>query len=213
MAAILSPLGFYGGNRKTKLPLRPKTKIHTPEGHFQNLHRCTIGRMPDDCTLRIPDASLAIPMFVLCFEVFGKCHRTPVRLVRLTWCCCIRSSALTLWINQGTQWFSGEPLETSRTWCGLRQSPLMTWPPWSLRLTLVLRLNQETVHDFVLLLLLPCGLHVLVAPHWIPQTKPTCLLHTWRPHQHQPFALVLHLHQHQSSRNLDLQYLAKSQST
>jgi hypothetical protein len=49
--------------------------------------------------------------------------------------------------------------------------------------------------------------------HWVPRKKPTCLLHTWRPHRQRPFALVLHLHQHQSSRNLHLQYLAKNQST
>jgi hypothetical protein len=51
------------------------------------------------------------------------------------------------------------------------------------------------------------------AGHRVPQTKPTYLLHTWRPHRQWPFALVLHLHQHQSSRNLHLQYLAKNQST
>jgi hypothetical protein len=49
--------------------------------------------------------------------------------------------------------------------------------------------------------------------HQVPRTKPTCLLHTCRPHRRRPFALVLHLHQHQSSYNLHLQYLAKSQST
>jgi hypothetical protein len=49
--------------------------------------------------------------------------------------------------------------------------------------------------------------------HWVPRTKPTCLLHTWRPHRRRPFALVLHLHQHQSSRNLHLHYLDKNQST
>jgi hypothetical protein len=51
------------------------------------------------------------------------------------------------------------------------------------------------------------------AGHRVPRTKPTCLLHTWRPHQQRPFALVLHLHQHESSRSLHLQYLAKNQST
>jgi hypothetical protein len=51
------------------------------------------------------------------------------------------------------------------------------------------------------------------AGHRVPRTKPTCLLHTWRPHRRRPFALVLHLHLHQSSRNLHLQYLAKNQST
>jgi hypothetical protein len=47
------------------------------------------------------------------------------------------------------------------------------------------------------------------AGHWVPQTKPTSLLHTWRPHRQRPFALVLHLHQHQSSRNLHLQYFGQ----
>jgi hypothetical protein len=49
--------------------------------------------------------------------------------------------------------------------------------------------------------------------HRVPRTKPTCLLHTWRPHRQRPFVLVLHLHQHESSCNLHLQYLAKNQST
>jgi hypothetical protein len=47
----------------------------------------------------------------------------------------------------------------------------------------------------------------------VPRSKPTCLIHTWRPHWQRPFMLVLHLHQHQSSCNLHLQYLAKNQST
>jgi hypothetical protein len=51
------------------------------------------------------------------------------------------------------------------------------------------------------------------AVHRVPQTKPTCLLHTWRPHRQRPFVLVVHLHQHQLSRNLHLQYLAMNQST
>jgi hypothetical protein len=51
------------------------------------------------------------------------------------------------------------------------------------------------------------------AGHRVPRTKPTCLLHTWRPHRLRPFTLVFHLHQHQSSRNLHLQYLSKNQST
>jgi hypothetical protein len=51
------------------------------------------------------------------------------------------------------------------------------------------------------------------ADHRVPRTKPTCLLHTWRPHRKRPFALVLHLHQQESSCNLHLQYLAKNQFT
>jgi hypothetical protein len=70
------------------------------------------------------------------------------------------SSVLALWINQGTQWFYGEPLEPLRTRCSLCQLPLMTRLPRSPDLTLVLRLNQETVHNFILLFMPPCGPHL-----------------------------------------------------
>jgi hypothetical protein len=83
--------------------------------------------------------------------------------VRPVWSCCssvFGSSVLALWINQGTQWFSGEPPETPRTWCSLLQSPLMTRLRHSPGSTLVLRLNQETVHDFILLFMPPCGSHL-----------------------------------------------------
>jgi hypothetical protein len=79
------------------------------------------------------------------------------------WLCCstvFGSSVLALWINHGTQWFSGEQPETPRTRCSLCQSPLMTRLPRSPGLTLVLRLNQETVHDFILLFMPPCGPHL-----------------------------------------------------
>jgi hypothetical protein len=36
----------------------------------------------------------------------------------------------------------------------------MTWLPRSPGSTLVLRLNQETVHDFILLFMPPCGLNL-----------------------------------------------------
>jgi hypothetical protein len=134
--------------------------------------------MSGDRTLRSHDASHANPTRVLRFEVSGLCRRTPVRPVlptgqtgthrsdppvRPIWRCCssvFGSSVLALWINQGTQWFSGEPPETLRTQCSLRQSPLMTRLPRSPGSTLVLRLNQETVHDFILLFMLPCGPHL-----------------------------------------------------
>jgi hypothetical protein len=127
------------------------------------------------------DASLAIPTRVLRIEVFGLHRRTLVRPVlligqtdthrsdrsdppvRLVWSCCTSIfgfSVLALWINQGTQWFSGEPPETPRTQCSLRQSSLMTRLPRSPGSTLVLRLNQETVHDFILSFLPPCGPHL-----------------------------------------------------
>jgi hypothetical protein len=72
----------------------------------------------------------------------------------------VESSASVLWLNRVTQWFSGEPLQTSRTRCSLRQSSLMTWLPCSPGSTMVLRLNQETVHDFVPLFFPPCGPHL-----------------------------------------------------
>jgi hypothetical protein len=74
-------------------------------------------------------------------------------------------------------------------------------------------LNQETVHRLHLAVLATMRPALDPAGHRVPRTKPTCLLHTWRPHWQRPFALVLHLHQHESSRNLHLQYLAKNQST
>jgi hypothetical protein len=72
----------------------------------------------------------------------------------------VKSSASVLWLNRVTQWFCGEPLQTLRTRCSLRQSPLMTRLPRSPGSTLVLRLNQETIHDFVPLFLPPCGPHL-----------------------------------------------------
>jgi hypothetical protein len=132
------------------------------------------------------DASLAIPTCVLRFEVSGLRRRIPVRLVLLTdqtgqkhlsksaWSCCISvfgSSVLALWINQRTQWFSGEPLETPRTRCSLRQSPLITWLPRSPGSTLVLRLNQETVHDFILPFLPPCGPHLTPLATWSLESR------------------------------------------
>jgi hypothetical protein len=79
------------------------------------------------------------------------------------WHCCstvFGSLVLALWINQETQWFSSEPPETPRPRCSLRQSPLMTRLPRSPGSTLVFRLNQETVHDFILLFMPPCGPHL-----------------------------------------------------
>jgi hypothetical protein len=107
---------------------------------------------PSTANLLSLDASLAIPTRVLRFEVSGLRRRTPVRPVLLTSqtgtyrpdrsdppvrpvrCCCTSvfgSSVFAFWINQGTHWFSGEPLETPQIRCSLRQSPLMTRLPCS----------------------------------------------------------------------------------
>jgi hypothetical protein len=67
------------------------------------------------------DASLAILMRVLRFEASqrqrpGWSDRPPGRLDRPRWPhLLVESSASVLWINRVTQWFSGEPLQTSRT--------------------------------------------------------------------------------------------------
>jgi hypothetical protein len=115
---------------------------------------------PTTATLLSLDASLAIPTRVLRFEAsrrlrHGRSDRPPGRLNRLVWPhLLVESSASVLRINRVTQWFCGELLQTPRTRCSLRQSPRS---PGS---TLVLRLNQETVRDFVPLFLPPCGLYL-----------------------------------------------------
>jgi hypothetical protein len=89
----------------------------------------------------------------------------------------------------------------------------MTWLPRSPGSTLVLCLNQETIHRLHLAVLATMRPALDPAGHRVPRMKPTSLLHTWRPHRQRPFVLVLHLHQHESSRNMHLHYLAKNQST
>jgi hypothetical protein len=149
------------------------------KGEFGSLQFFSIGRMPNDRNLLSLDTSLVIPTRVLCFKTSrwqrpGWSDRLPGRLdrpkrsdrpswaVEPAWVAAPprRSSASVLWLNQVTQWFSGEPLQTLRTRCSLHQSPLMTRLPHSPGSTLVLRLNQETVHDFVQLFLPPCGPHL-----------------------------------------------------
>jgi hypothetical protein len=75
--------------------------------------------MPGDRNLLSLDASLAISTRVLHFEDSGLRCRTPVRPVLLTGQTGLallqhrlRFFGLGFWINQGTQWFSGEPPET-----------------------------------------------------------------------------------------------------
>jgi hypothetical protein len=109
MAAILSPLGLYGGNRNTKLPLRTNTRIHALEGHFGNLCLRSIGRIPATTNFLSLDAS-------------SHTGLTGPMLLQFL----LRSSVLALLINQGTEWFSGEPPETLQTRCSLCQSALMT---------------------------------------------------------------------------------------
>jgi hypothetical protein len=68
----------------SKMPF-PNNQGYKPlKGGFGSLRVFTIGRMPDDRTLRSLDASHAIPTCVLRFEVSVLRRRTPVRPVLLT---------------------------------------------------------------------------------------------------------------------------------
>jgi hypothetical protein len=68
------------------------------------------------------------------------------------------------------------------------------------------------VHDFVLHFLPPCGPHLTLLA--IESLESGLLVSPLLggPARHRPFAPTLHLHQRKSSRNLHLQYSAKSQS-
>jgi hypothetical protein len=78
LAAILSPLGLYGGNRKSKIPFPSKNRYNPLKGGFRRLQAISIGRMPGDRNLLSLDKSLAILTRVLRFE--DRCS-SPVRLV------------------------------------------------------------------------------------------------------------------------------------
>jgi hypothetical protein len=71
MATILSPLGLYGGNRNSKIPLLTNLGYKPTKGTLGICLHSTIGRMPSDLTSSSLDASLAIPTRVLRFEASG----------------------------------------------------------------------------------------------------------------------------------------------
>jgi hypothetical protein len=139
-------------SQKTKIPLKSKLGYTPTKGTLRICLRSTIGRMPSDRTSLSLDASLAIPTRVLRFEASGALRPqtgqtgSPNRSSQFWPDNHARSSASALWLSHVTWWFSGEPLQTPQTWCSLCQSPLMTRLPRSPGSTLVLWLNQETVH-------------------------------------------------------------------
>jgi hypothetical protein len=69
------------------------------------------------------------------------------------------------------------------------------------------------IHDYILLFLPPCGPYLI--PLAAESIEPSLLVSPLLggPARLRPFVPALHLHQRKSSRNLQLQYLAKSQST
>jgi hypothetical protein len=123
--------------------------------------------MPGGRTLLSLDARHTISTRVLRFEDSRLHRRTPVRPVLLTGQTGLellqhrlRFFGLSFVDQPKNPGVSGEPLETLRTRCSLRQSPLMTRLPSSPGSTLVLSLNSETVHDFILLFMPACGPHL-----------------------------------------------------
>jgi hypothetical protein len=143
-------------------------------GGFGRLQVFSIGRTPGDRTLlastqamrsrRVSSAS-KIPDCVVAYR--SDRRSSPVRPVRPT-----GQIGLEL-LQHGLRFFGlgfvDQPrnpvvfwwtTETPRTRCSLRQSPLITRHSRSPGSTLVLRLYQETVHDFILLFMLPCGPHL-----------------------------------------------------
>jgi hypothetical protein len=172
------------------------------KGTLGNCRCKSIRRLPGDCTSLSLDASLRSRCVSSTSKLPGAL-RSQIDQTGFTnrsgrfWPVShARSSTLALWLSQVTEWFSGEPLYTPRTWCSLCQSPLMTRLPQSPGSTLVLRLNQETVHQLHLAVLATMRPALDPAGQHVPWTKPTCLLHTRRPHRQRPVTLVLHLHPH-----------------
>jgi hypothetical protein len=84
LAAILSPLRLYGGNRKSKIPFSNNYGYKPLKGGFGRLEAFSIGRVPGNRNLLSLDASLATPTRVLRFEDSGLHRRTLVRPVLLT---------------------------------------------------------------------------------------------------------------------------------
>jgi hypothetical protein len=103
---------------------------------------------------------------------------------------------LVLWLNQVTRRFCSESLQTPRADTGREPLPC-----------------TDSVHDFVLLFLPPCGLHLTPLATGSLKMSLLVSLLLGGPARHRPFALALHMHQRKSSHNLHLQYSTKSQST
>jgi hypothetical protein len=159
-------MGIYGGTQKTKLPLL-KTRDTSPTRadlevfRFSSSDGCPATTTCLASTQALRSRRVSSASKHLGASDQGGQTAPPGRLNRPGWPhLLVESSASILWLNRVTQWFSGEPLQTPRTRCSLRQSPLVTRFPRSSGSTLVLRLYQETVHDFILLFMPPCGPHL-----------------------------------------------------
>jgi hypothetical protein len=177
----------YGGNRKTKLPLKPNTRIHAPEGYFGNSRRITIGRMPDERTSRSLDARLA--KLNACPPLRGFSARPdPISAPR--------ASGLGFVGQPSNPIIFCEPPQTPRVDSSHEPLPCTGSCP---QLHLAFLATMRPALD-------PAG-------HRVPRAEPTCLSTPRRPRKAKTFLARLHQHQRKSSCNLHLQFSAKSQST
>jgi hypothetical protein len=110
----------------------------------------------------------------------------------------LRSPSLSSWFCGPTKLpgrFCGDPPQTPRADSGREPLPC-----------------TSSCHNIVLLFLSPSPHLTLLATGSLETNLLVSPL-LGALARHRPFALALHLHQHKSSRNLHLQYSAKSQST
>jgi hypothetical protein len=109
MAAIISLLGLYGGNRKTKLLLLHKLGYTPLKGSLRNICLSTIRRMSGDRTSLSLDVSLAVPTCSSVLKPLGALRPQPGQTGftnRSNWFwpdSHTESSALALWLSQVTQ--------------------------------------------------------------------------------------------------------------
>jgi hypothetical protein len=164
MVVILSPLGLYRGNRKTKLPLLDNydtcpSRVNLEVFVFAPSDGClvTTNLLASTQALRSRRMSSASKSSD-CVVAHRSNRYPPVRPVRPVptgqtrqthrsdWSDAAAPPSLVfaLWINQGTQWFSGEPPKAPRTRCSLRQSLLMTRLPRNPDSKLVLRSTKKS---------------------------------------------------------------------
>jgi hypothetical protein len=154
IVAILSLISLYGGNRKTKLSLLHNTRIHAPEGHFGNSRRCTIGRRLQlaypRCKPCDPDACPSLRSLSTRSDPVYVCRASSLGFVAQP---------------RNPDSFVVNHRKPRRLGAASTPIPLMTWPPRHPGSTLGLRLNKETLPDFVLLFQPPCGLQMISFAH------------------------------------------------
>jgi hypothetical protein len=162
--------------------------IQTPQGHIGQVALLFIARPHLCCSPRPPDASSAIPPRVTRQRSFSA-RPDPVSARR--------ASDLGFVVQSSNP--AGFVLSCHKP---RMQTSVVSLSP-----------APAPIDDFIFLFLPPCGPHLtpLATGFLEPSLLVSPLLEG--PARHRPFMHALHLHQCKSSRNLHLQYSAKSQST